>query len=56
MPLFNVKFVAMDSSMTNVRIEMPPVNVKFVDSSSTDIKYNQPALHRNGHSSVAYVR
>ena len=37
MPLFNVMFVA-------------------VDTSSTDIKITQPALYKNGHSSVVHVR
>ena len=44
--------------MTNMRIEIPLVNVKYVavDCSLTNIKITQAALHENGHSSAAHVK
>ena len=54
MPLFDVKLVAVDSSSTNMRIEMPLFNVKFVaaDRQLDKHKINESALHENRHSSV----
>ena len=58
MPLFDVKFVVVDGSFTNMRIEMQLLNVKFVivDCSSTNIKITEAALHENGYSSAAHDR
>ena len=57
MPLLDVKFMDVDTSMTNMRIEMLLVNVKCmaVDCSSTNIKITKAAILENGHCSAAHV-